>query len=269
LVAESTFSTSELASCCTISYSHPLVRWLLGESFHPGGLSLTERLASLMGVDAESTLLDVGSGIGTTAVHLAQAVGCTVTGTTLEADGVEAARTLAEQRGVAGRVQFLRGDFLSEAFEATYDHVLMECVLSIFLDKQAALRRAYDAVQPGGALGVSDVTVSGKLPDELRGVIGTTGCVGGALSLDQYRSIADDAGFVVEHVEDCRDDARAFLRGIQGKLLMAELGMKLGKASVHPDLLAEAKRLVAVTQGLVDDGVVSYGLLVLRKPSAG
>ena len=41
-----------IGACCSIIYSHPLATWLIGESFHPGGLALTEELAGLTGLHA-------------------------------------------------------------------------------------------------------------------------------------------------------------------------------------------------------------------------
>ncbi len=51
---------------------------LLGESFHPGGAALTERLGQLLALTPESRVLDAASGKGTSAVLLAQRFGCTV-----------------------------------------------------------------------------------------------------------------------------------------------------------------------------------------------
>ena len=45
---------AELAACCEILYSHPVAGWLMGDSFHPGGVELTARLAGLMGVEGSS-----------------------------------------------------------------------------------------------------------------------------------------------------------------------------------------------------------------------
>ena len=51
-----------LAACCVDVYSHPIARWLFGDSFHPGGLALTQRVARLAGVGPGPRVLDLGSG---------------------------------------------------------------------------------------------------------------------------------------------------------------------------------------------------------------
>ena len=65
-------STEILKQCCAKLYESDLVKLLLGDSFHPGGLRLTERLGSLLRLTAESRVLDVASGNGTSAFFLAE-----------------------------------------------------------------------------------------------------------------------------------------------------------------------------------------------------
>ena len=260
---------TDVASCCAVSYGHPAVRWLIGDSFHPGGLELTSRLAGLLGIQPSSMVLDAGSGTGATAVHLARTMGCDVTGLTLEAEGVSAGHELARKSGVEDRVSFVQGDIGSlEDEEDSYDFVLMECVLSILDAKSAALGHLKRMLKPGGRLGLTDVTVSGELPAELRGLLGTVGCVGGALSAEDYRALLEEQGFVVEPWENADDVATSFLRGIRGKLLIAEIAAGLGKLAVSAALLQEAKRVLEAVQEQVEMGVLGYGLVSARRPIA-
>lgn len=256
---------ANVSTCCAVSYGHPLVRWLLGESFHPGGLALTERLAAHMGVGPGKRVLDLGSGLGASAVHLARTTGCHVTGVTLEREGIEAGLALAERHGVADRVVFVQGDIMSvDLPPASFDHILLECVLSILQDKSSALDRTRGLLAANGTLGLSDVTVCGPPPEQLRGPLGTVGCIGDALSMDEYRALAEANGFAVLHAEDCRAEAAAFLRNIKRKLLVAGIGAKLGKVSVGEGVVAEAKRVLQQVQELVKQGSLGYGLLVAR-----
>jgi len=78
---------ADLAACCVASYDYPATRWVLGDSWHPGGLPLTTRLAEAAGVGPGSLVLDAGSGRGATPVHLAKTIGCRVVGLTLEPGG--------------------------------------------------------------------------------------------------------------------------------------------------------------------------------------
>ncbi len=257
-----------ILACCSASYSHPLARWLLGDSFHPGGVMLTTRLARLADIGPDSTVLDAGSGRGASAVHLAKTLGCRVIGVTLEPEGVDAANDLARQRGVEDRVTFLQGDvqtmdFVPEAFDA----VLMECVLSTLPRKSDTLRRLAGFLQPDGRLALTDVTVSGPLPEHLHDILSVAGCVGDARSLDGYRDLAEHAGFVVDHVQDLPETTTTFLREIRGKMLIAEAAIALGKLPIDESLVTEGKRLLTDVEDLAGHGLLSYGLIVGRVPA--
>jgi len=202
----------DVNACYAVTYGHSLARALLGDSLHPGGLALTSRLAVNLRIGAASNVLDVGSGLGATPVHLAQAKGCRVTAVTLEREGVEAGIDLASREGVGERVHFVEGDIMKTDVGArSFDSIVTECVMSIFTDKPAAMRRLVGLLGPDGRIGLTDVTVSGPLPPELSGVLATAGCVGGALSMQGYCDLPTREGMVLEHVEDCWDVAEGFL----------------------------------------------------------
>jgi ubiquinone/menaquinone biosynthesis C-methylase UbiE len=260
--------TLDLNTCCAVTYGHPLARALLGDSLHPGGLALTSRLAALMGIGPASNVLDAGSGLGATPVHLAHSMGCRVTAVTLEHEGGIAGSDLAGQEGVDGRVRFIEGDILqADVGVGVFDSVLIECVMSIFTDKPAATRRLVRLLGPQGRIGLTDVTVSGPLPPELSGVLATAGCVGGALSMEGYLDLLEREGMVIEHAEDCREVAEGFLSGLSKRMVMVEIALGLGKLSVSEGLLSEGKRFLGMARELAASGVLGYGMIVARKPA--
>jgi arsenite methyltransferase len=264
-----TFRERQLLACCAEMYGHPMVRWLLGDSMHPGGLALTGKLARLLDLPPNSRVLDLGSGSGATAVHLARTLGCRVVGVTLEASGVAAGREMARQQGVAGLVEFVRGDWSQAPLrEGSFDAIVAECALSILPDKKAALQRCHSLLKEGGRLGLSDVTVNGLLPPELDSLLADAGCLGGALTLEQYREITETTGFALNCYQEVPEAASGFLREISGKLLMAEAAAGLGKLPLEPEVLREVKRILSVLRGAVDHGVLSYGLLVAHREAS-
>ena len=259
---------TSINACCVASYAHPLARWLLGDSFHPGGLKLTTQLAQGMGLHAASTLLDAGSGRGASVVHLAQMLGCRAVGVTLEEEGATTGYDLARQQRVEDRVAFLQGDIQEVDLETgAYSAVMMECELSILPQKEATLRRLHDVLQPDGRLGVTDVTVNGPLPTHLQGVLAVAGCTGDARSLEEYSELVRVAGFTVDYAQDLPETASSFLRDIRGKLLMAEVAIRLGKVAVSLETLAEGKRVLEEVLDLASRGVLSYGMVVAHRPA--
>ena len=61
-----------LKACCAAAYGSDVVTLLLGDSYHPGGLGLTRRLAAALGLSPGARVLDVASGRGATAILLAR-----------------------------------------------------------------------------------------------------------------------------------------------------------------------------------------------------
>jgi len=243
-----------------------MARWIMGDSFHPGGLALTSRLAQMTGINSGSRVLDGGSGRGTSSVHLAKTTGCHVVGVTLEDEGINAGYDLARREGVEGRVTFLQGDILQVDLEAgSFDVVVMECVLSTMPRKEAVLQRLHQVLRSGGVLGLTDVTVNGPLPPELEGILAVAGCLADARSLDGYRNLVEGQGFTLDGSRDLREVAASFLRDLKGRVLIAEVGSKLGRVPIPGDALSQVKRAVSGAQELVSRGILSYGLLIVHK----
>ena len=258
--------STDLEACCRLSYGHPAARWLLGDSFHPGGLSLTSELAERLDLREGQRVLDAGSGLGTTAIFLAEGHGCDVTGVTLEEEGIEAATAAARDRGVSDRTTFVQGDIREpEGLAGEFDAVIMECVLSILPDKARALDSLHSLMGPGGRLGLTDVTVDGDLPPELGGIAARVGCLGGALSREGYAILLEESGFGVEVNEDCADVAAGFLESISTKLKAARIATALGGIQLPGHLLDSAGNILETAQRLAAEGVLGYAMLIARK----
>ena len=95
-----TFAPDEVKACCASVYGSAAERWLLGESFHPGGSALTSRLIEALGVGPGATIVDAASGPGTSALQAAREAGCDVVGVDLSEESLAAGRAAAEQAGL-------------------------------------------------------------------------------------------------------------------------------------------------------------------------
>ncbi|NQW16207.1 MAG: methyltransferase domain-containing protein [Chloroflexi bacterium] len=258
---------TDLNTCCATAYSHPAVRYLLGDSLHPGGLTLTEEVASQFGLSSESRVLDVGCGPGATSLFLAKKYGASVTGVTLEESSAEELESRANDQGLDGKIEVITGDISNvDVGTVIFDAAIAECVISIFDDKPAVIQRVFDAIKPGGRIGISDVIVDGELPPHLQNVFVVAGCVGAAWSLDQYVSLVETAGFHIVQSERRTDVATSFVESIGKMLMFAEIGVKLGKVPVELDLIREAKTYVKEARRLVDDGTIGYCVIIADRP---
>src|SRR5262245_736448 len=90
----------EVKTCCAAAYQSEWARLLLGDSFHPGGLALTERLGAVLGLAAGQRILDVAAGNGASAIHLARVFGCEVVGVDYGSASVCTAAAAAEAANV-------------------------------------------------------------------------------------------------------------------------------------------------------------------------
>lgn len=182
-----------LASCCAELYELPIVEYLLGRSFHPGGTKLTRQLASATLVAPNSDVLDVACGNGSSAHVIAADFGATVTGCDYSAINLERATSAV---GRDRKTQFVRGSaehlpFAPESFDVTF----CECSLCLFENMDNALQQIYRVLKPGGRIGISDFFLNAEVPDSLDGLLGKVLCVTGAPSAEGYREALSRAGF--------------------------------------------------------------------------
>jgi arsenite methyltransferase len=256
-------SLHPITACCADLYGHPLAAFLLGDSFHPGGLTLTTELAAVAGIDATHDVLDAGSGRGVSSVHLAETLGCRVTGLTIEAGGVAEGERLAAEHGVDDCVHFVQGDLMAmPAGLGPFDVIVMECVLSTVPDKREALASMRRALKPGGTLAITDVTREGEVPPALEGVTAAALCLAGAVSLDTYASVIADAGFAVQRASDLPNVVGGFIDQAARGLLFADIAVGLGKLKIERTMLEPANQALKAARALANEGRLGYGLVV-------
>ena len=231
-----------LKTCCAALYESDWARLLLGDSFHPGGLALTQRLGELLGLHPGQRLLDVAAGKGASAIFLAQHFGCEVVGVDYGPGAVAEATALAEEVGLADRVHFEQGDAERLRFaEGSFDALICECAFCTFPDKAAAADEFARVLRPGGRVGLSDLTRTGPLPPELEGLLAWIACIADARPVDEYLSYLETAGFVADQVESHDTVLGEMIHGVRTRLLGAELLVKLKKLDLPGATLSKPK----------------------------
>lgn len=135
--------------------------WMTSAEFHeiPHHLALTNA----------SHVLEVGSGAGGCALHLAGALSCRVLGLDVNTEGVRNSNALAEARGLAALARFEQADagkrlpLEDSSFDAAYSNDAI-CHVPNRLGFLAEIRRV---LKPGGRFLYSDaVVVSGLVTNE-------------------------------------------------------------------------------------------------------
>lgn len=263
-LASEDLTPEKVKSCCATAYSSPAAAWLLGASFHPGGLELTSRLARALRVGPGELVVDVASGPGTSAVQVALDTGCDVIGVDLTPDTIAAATRRVASAGLSDRVLFVQGD--AEALplgDASVDGALCECALCTFPDKEKATAELARVLRPGARVAISDLTaIREELPPELTSMQAWVACVADARPLEEIALLLERGGLVVEATERHDDALAAMLDRVDARLRTARL---LG-AGLFGDGVASGRALVAAAQDSLARGLLGYGVVIASRP---
>ena len=235
---------ADIKQCCARLYESEIVTRLLGDSFHPGGLGLTERLGVTLGLSPRSVVLDAASGKGTSARFLAERFGCTVVGVDLSAENIAYASAEADRSAIAGRLSFRTGDAERLPLDdETVDAIVCECAFCTFPDKPQAAREFARVLRPLGRVGLSDITRVAGPPEELTDLMAWVACLADARPAVTYGVWLTDAGFTDIAIERHDEALVEMIRGIGTRLLTTEVLAGLKKIDLGGLDLTEAKRL--------------------------
>ena len=245
-----TLAAEEIKACCAAAYSSPAARFLLGDSFHPGGAALTTQLGRALEVGPGNVVVDVACGPGTSAYQLARESGCDVIGVDLAPPSVSSDR----------RVRFVCGD--AEALpldDRSVDGVLCECALCTFPNKHAAAGEFARVLRPGACLALSDLTARpARLPASLASLQAWVACIADARPLDEIAALLGQAGLVVEQTQ-ARDHALAdLLDRVEARLQVA--------AMLAAGVVVDARGLLGDARDALAAGALGYGVVIARRP---
>lgn len=258
---------AEVKQCCANLYESDFAKLLLGDSFHPGGLKLTERLGQLLQLDSRSRVLDVASGRGTSAIFLAERFGCAVVGLDYGQHNADRANSEAAARGLSALVHFEQGDAESLSFpDGSFDAVICECAFCTFPEKSRAAREFARVLKPGGRVGISDLTRANELPKELEGLLAWIACIADAQPIEKYVDWFRCAGFAPQATEVHDEALIEMVRQIQAKLLGVEIMSGLKKMDLAGIDLAAAKHMANAALNAVKQRQLGYAIITAMKP---
>jgi arsenite methyltransferase len=153
-----------------------------------------------MGIPTNTeAILDIGSGAGFDCLY-----GTLMTEKSIEFYGVDMteemvgqARKNAEDMKL-DKVYFLEGYAEELPFiSGSVDMVISNGVINLCPDKQMVFQEIHRVLKPGGRFQIADVLLEIPVPDKSRDRVHLwTNCVAGAVTMDEYLQIIEDAGFV-------------------------------------------------------------------------
>src|SRR5215469_8825086 len=200
------------------------------DQFHTRGLAATAELAVLAGITVDTSVLDVGSGVGGPARFLAATYGCRVTGVDLSEPFVDAARYLTERTGQSEQVSFQTGSALELPFDdGHFDTVLLQHVSMNIADRAKLYREIRRVLKSGGTFATFDVVLNSGDP-HYPVPWARTPATSFVLTADATRAAIEPAGFRTLAWQDDTEVAKAWFAQLRasGPPPAPNLGVVMG-----------------------------------------
>ncbi|KAI9458735.1 S-adenosyl-L-methionine-dependent methyltransferase [Boletus coccyginus] len=204
------------------------------------GLSCGNPVAAASIKEGE-TVLDLGSGGGIDVFLAAAKVGPTgqVIGLDNSNEMISRARRIAATKGLKPpHVAFVKAALTEDLpIESnSVDCVLSNCVINLLppAGKLKVMQEVYRILKPGGRVSLDDIIAKKPFPDSLRSnAAAYVGCISGAILLQDYQTLMQDAGFEDVLFTENPSDLNVYLDGgstgccapaTTGKTALADIG---------------------------------------------
>lgn len=164
---------------------------------HPGGRASTDRLLELADVRPEHRVLDIGCGVGTTAIRLAREHRAQVVAADIAPLMRERAESNVSAAGLQGQVSVEDADIRSLPYsDNTFDVVIAEAV-TMFVSRRRAAGELARVTRPGGRVLATEFYWREPPTEEAREVFLGQVCPGMRFdSIEEWTDIYAGAGLV-------------------------------------------------------------------------
>lgn len=155
-------------------------------------------------------VLDVGSGSGMDVfIASLRANEGSVVGVDMTEEQLEKSRSLAKD-GDFDSVDFIYGLAEQLPFEdGEFDVVVSNGVVNLSPHKNMVFSEIARVLKPGGSLAISDIVTEKQLVDDIKANEDLwAACIGGAIQIDDYKKLVEDAGM---EITDTRDNNYEFI----------------------------------------------------------
>jgi 27-O-demethylrifamycin SV methyltransferase len=251
--------------------------YVMGDNLHYGcfepediGLGdatvkLIDNLAALVEMDEDSSVLDVGCGVGQPAFHLYEKFGCRITGITLSPRGVEIAREKCSEKGYSDKIEFYEADALDNGFPSnTFDIAWVMESSHLMRDKRRLFEENFRVLKNGGSMLLCDLVLRRELTHRdlfsyrkeftmLEKTFGKARME----TLEFYENKMIERGFSEVEVYDISKQAQPTLEAWKTNLLLHRdrIVEETGRQYADEFILA-----CDITEGFFNQGLFGYGM---------
>ncbi|MBI5825376.1 MAG: methyltransferase domain-containing protein [Chloroflexi bacterium] len=175
---------------------------IFGHNFiSTGGIDTTREIVKSLNLQAGMKVLDVGSGIGGSAFHMAQEYGAHVHGLDLSHNMLGIAQERLQELNLNSHVIFEFGDILESAADSIYDVAYSRDAFLHIEDKARLFETLHRAIKPGGLLFFTDYCWGeGAHSVEFLEYVAQRGY--DLHTVRDYGKLIEQAGFVEVHAMD-------------------------------------------------------------------
>ncbi len=233
------------------------------DQYHYHGTDAVDEAARLIGAGAETQILEIGSGIGGPARHMANSVGCKVTALELQPDLSNLSKQLTERCGLADRVEHVCGNVLDKPLDGrAYDAIMSFLVFLHIPPRDQLFSVCRSALKPGGSMVIEDfIKLKEPTAQEAEDLKVKVQC-SYLPDMETYRQHLQEAGFISVEMEDLSSSWTDFT----GERLAAYRARREHNVKVNgEDLTDGLDDFYATTAQLFADGVIGGARIVARR----
>ena len=181
------------------------------DQYHYHGTDAVDVAIATFDIKSDDCVLEIGSGIGGPARHIADTAGAKVIALELQPDLDETARDLTNRCGLTQRVEHVCGDVLDYSpGDLRFDVIVSWLAFFHIEQRQELLARCKSWLKPSGGLFVEDLFARSKFTSDEQEDLDVILFSRYLPSRDVYEEDFRDAGFSGIHATDMSEDWRRF-----------------------------------------------------------
>lgn len=180
------------------------------DQLHYHGTAAVEHAISLLGIDKNTRVLEIGSGFGGPARYIADNTGARTTALELQSDHNQVAVELTERCGLSTNLTHVCGDILTHDWQQQFDAIVSWLAMYHIPERMRLLALCSDLLPSGGGFYIEDMFSRQVLSNAERAELASGLYASHLPDMETYQAEFEHAGFALERVDDMSDDWSAF-----------------------------------------------------------